>query len=101
MCEVWVYLVGSVLCSALLNLSLTYLTSKFALTFCCADAQSYPSSKCSLYLSITYLCNDTYRLENNGHYVLRGRAVAPETGVISEDLQVPVIKHACRWKYSV
>jgi galactose mutarotase-like enzyme len=39
---------------------------------------SHPSSKCSLYLPIIYLCNNTYRLENNGHYVLHGRAVAPE-----------------------
>lgn len=101
LCEVWVCLVGSEFCSALLNLSLTYPTSKLLPAFCSADAQSYPSSKCSLYLPIIYLCNNTYRLENNGHYVLHGRALAPETDVISEDLQIPVMKHACRWKYSV
>jgi hypothetical protein len=38
--EVWVCLVGSEFCSPLLNLSLTYLTSKLLPAFCSADAQS-------------------------------------------------------------
>jgi hypothetical protein len=70
LCEVQVCLVKSEFCSALLNLSPTYLTSKLLPTFCSADAESYPAVNVHYICPFTYLCNNTYRLENNGHYVL-------------------------------